>query len=119
MASKNRSDKEGSLYYDKARDRWIGSYIVDWKGDKPVRRKVSGKSRTDASRKLQVLKEQVAAGTLPVGRAPTVEEWLKLWIKDIAPNRVRPTTLDTYGARVRNRLIPTLGSYRLDLLAPD
>ena len=119
MASKNRTDGDGSIYHDKTRDRWVGSYVIGWKGDKPIRRKVSGKSRTDAARKLRELKEKHAAGTLPIGRAPTVEEWLRLWIKDIAPNRVRPTTLATYRSRVENRLIPTLGAHRLDRLYPD
>lgn len=119
MASKNRSDGDGSIYYDKARDRWVGVYVVDWVDGKPIRRKVSGKSRAAAATKLRELRDKVKAGNLPAGRLPTVEQWLNVWLEDIAAHRVRATTMGLYRTRVRNRLIPTLGHHRLDKLRPE
>lgn len=137
MASKNRTDKQGSLYQrhlptcpppdSETRKRpehecagpWIGSYVVGWRDDKPIRRKVSGRSKTAANRKLQDLIDQHRSGNLPTGKVPTVEQWLNVWLEQIAPSRVRPTTMQTYRNRVRNRLIPALGYHRLDRLHPD
>lgn len=137
MASKNRSDKEGSLYQrhlptcppadpetrkrpeHKCASPWVGSYVIGWRDDKPVRRKVSGKSRAAAAKRLNDLIDLHKAGNLPTGKVPTVEQWLNVWLEQIAPARVRPTTMQTYRNRVRNRLIPALGHHRLDRLHPD
>ena len=119
MASKNRSDGDGSIYYDKARDRWVGVYVVDWVDGKPIRRKVSGKSRAAAATKLRDLRDKVKAGNLPAGRLPTVEQWLTVWLEEIAAHRVKPTTMQLYRTRVRHRIIPLLGQHRLDKLRPE
>lgn len=119
MASTKRSDGDGSIYYDKARDRYIGSLVVGWRDGKPVRRKVSGKSRAAAATKLRELRAKVEAGTLPAGRVPTVEQWLNVWLRDIAPQRIRETTIPSYRSKVDRYLIPHLGQHRLDRLRPE
>lgn len=119
MASTKRSNGDGSIYYDSARERYVGVLVVGWRDKKPIRRKVSAKSRTDAARKLRELRDKVTAGTLPAGRVPTVEEWLTHWLDEIAPAKVRPTTLIGYEGYVRRYLIPLLGRHRLDRLTPE
>lgn len=119
MASTKRSDGEGSVYYDASRDRWIGVLVVGWRDNKPVRRKVSAKSRADATRKLRELREKAKAGDLTAGKVPTVSEWMRYWIDEIAPGRVRPTTLPGYHAYVDGYIIPLLGHHRLDRLRPE
>jgi integrase len=119
MASTKRSDGEGSIYYDKGRDRHVGVLVVGWRDGKPVRRKVSAKSRADAARKLRELREKVEAGSLPAGRVPTVAEWMEHWLTEIAPSKVRPTTLPGYRNYVDGYIKPLLGSHRLDRLRPE
>jgi integrase len=53
------------------------------------------------------------------GRAPTVAVRLEYWLDNVAAGRVRPSTLDTYRAYVRHRVIQGLGRHRLDRLAPE
>lgn len=119
MASTKRSDGDGSIYYDKSRDRHVGVLVVGWRDGKPQRRKVSGKSRADAARKLRELREKIAAGQLPAGRVPTVGEWLTFWLDQIAAAKVRPSTLRGYRTYVTRYLIPLLGARRLDRLTPE
>lgn len=119
MASTKRSDGEGSIYHDKTRNRWVGVLVVGWRDDKPIRRKVSAKSRADAARKLRDLVERVAAGQLPSGRLPTVAEWMTYWLDNIAAAKVRPSTLRGYRTYVDRYIIPLLGSYRIDRLTPE
>jgi integrase len=128
MASPKRSDGEGSLYQlhkdECPRTKacpcpWQASYVTGWQDGRPVRRKVSAKSRADCTRKLQNLKEKVNAGTLPAGRVPTVGEWLTVWLDQIAAAKVRPNTLRGYRTYVDRYLIPLLGSHRLDRLSPE
>lgn len=119
MASPKRSDGEGSIYFDNARQRYVGSYVITWRDGKPVRRKVSAKSKADAARKLRDLRDKVNAGTLPAGRVPTVGEWLTHWLDEIAAAKVRPTTMRGYRTYVDRYLIPLLGKHRLDRLTPE
>ena len=52
-------------------------------------------------------------------RVPTVEEWLRFWLDNIAVARVRPSTLQAYRGYAINRIIPALGKHRLDRLQPE
>ena len=119
MASSKRTDGEGSVYYDATRERYVGSYVTGWRDGKPIRKKVSAKTRTDANRRLRELKEKVQAGELPRGRIPTVGEWMTYWLEQIAANKVRPTTLRGYTTCVNRYIIPLLGDRRLDRLQPE
>ena len=119
MASTKRSDGEGSIYYDKTRERYVGSYVTGWRDGKPIRKKVSGKSKADAARKLRELRERVEAGQLPTGRIPTVSEWMTYWLEQIAAKKVRPSTMRGYRTYVDCYIIPLLGDKRLDRLTPE
>lgn len=62
--TKNRFNGEGSLYYDKSKDRWYGVVTVGFDTeDKPIRKKVSDKDHAEAQKKFEELKEQVRKGT--------------------------------------------------------
>ncbi len=45
---KHRSDGDGSIYFDKARGKWIGAVVLGYVDNKPIRRKVSANSRAAA-----------------------------------------------------------------------
>lgn len=128
MASKERSDGEGSIYQRHTPDcprtgrcpcRWQGALVTDWRDDKPVRKKVSGTSRAAVAAKLRTLRQQVEAGQMPTGRTMTVGEWLTYWLDQIAAREVRHNTLRGYRTYVTRYLIPLLGSKRLDRLTPE
>lgn len=128
MASPKRSDGEGSVYQRHTSEcvrpktcpcPWQGSLVVGWRDKKPVRRKVSAKSRADCNRKLRDLRDKINAGTIPSGKVPTVGEWLTIWLDQIAAAKVRPNTLRGYRTYVDRYLIPLLGKHRLDRLTPE
>lgn len=119
MASKTRTNGQGSVYYDKSRDRWIGVYVATWRDGRPVRRKVSAKTKTAANAKLRTLLDQIHDGTLPSGRVPTVREWMTYWLTNVAARKNRPSTLAAYGTYVNRYIIPLLGDRRLDRLTPE
>lgn len=135
MASTNRTNGEGSIYrrhgakcppavngkrpVHKCSEPYVGSVVVGWNGDKPIRRKVSGTSKTDVSGKIKRMQEAIRRQEMPVGTTPTVEKWLNYWLDEIAAKKVRPSTLEGYREKVRNYLIPLLGSRRIDKLTPE
>lgn len=103
-------------------DGWWHTYVTV--GTKPNgkldRRHIRGKTATVVATKLEELKAKLRIGHVPeVGASPTVAAWLEHWLTVIAPERVRPTTLQGYESKVRYRLIPGLGQHRLARLTAE
>jgi len=117
---KQRSDGDGSIYFDAARNRWIGAVVLGYIDNKPIRRKVSATTRSGAATKLRELRERYADQQMPAAGKPiTVEKWMLYWLTQIAPRRVRPLTMTSYETKVRHYIVPLLGHHRLDRLTPE
>jgi len=130
---KKRSDGEGSVYCrhraecpERGQERpkckcpWQGVYVRTWRDGKPVRSKVTGKTKNAAAVKLNELKVRLAGDDLPAeGEAMTVEQWMTYWFKRIAPRNTKPLTIAGYNAKVNQYVIPLLGHHRLDKLTPE
>jgi integrase len=135
VASKNRSDGEGSVYQrhgetcppavdgkrppHRCDGKWIGSYVSGWRDGKPIRKKVSATSKAGATAKLRKLRDDIEGGNLVSGRPLTVEKWMTYWLEEIVPNKNRPNTARTYRTYVTRYIIPLLGHHRLDRLSPE
>jgi integrase len=116
-----RGHGDGSLFFDEQRGRWVG--LVDLGHDgagKRQRRKVTGRTRSEARARLAEVRKQLDAG-LPVGPVrATVGEVLEDWLaKGLPPTAKSPNTIDSYTWCVRAHLVPRLGSHRLRELTPD
>jgi hypothetical protein len=91
----------------------------------PDRRDVSGKDKTDVTRKVQKLEAQRDAGKpSKPGRPPMVEEWMATYLNTICERLVSsgnmaPRTLDDYRSKRRKWIVPLLGKHRLDRLLPE
>jgi integrase len=110
-----RSRGEGSVYRD-AEGRWRASLLVsDPRTGHRVRRVVSGRSRAEAVRKLDGLKQAAATGALPTGA--TVAEFLTAWLEAVRPT-IRPATFRGYSSHVRTYWLPAIGTIPLTRLAP-
>lgn len=137
MGGKRRVDGEGALYpmhahgCPKPEDRhgnpackckWRGAYIVGWRDDKPIRKTVSGANRSATQARLNELKDRHSANTLPVGKVPTVEQWLNHCHAKLLRRGKRPlkeSSLVNYRGVFDNYLIPLLGHLRLDRLTAE
>ena len=74
-----RGHGEDSIYYDRVNHAWVGAVSLGHKGGKRVRRKVTGKTKTEVKAKLRQLRQEVAAGvtssaTYTIGDA--LDDWL-------------------------------------------
>lgn len=100
--TKSRVNGEGSLYYDKSKDRWYGVVTVGFDvNDRPIRKKVSAKTQKEAKAKLEELKEQVRKGTYVDKNDSKLEDIIKYQIeKDKSLNSIKDITY--------NRRIETL-----------
>jgi integrase len=116
MAStRRRSPGDGALYKRASDGMWVGSVEIRPDGKRRQKR-VYSKSRTEARRKLDELRAQVAAGQIPVTAKTTVAQWLKHWLEHVKKPHVRPSTYDFYEEAARLHIIPHIGSVRLDRL---
>lgn len=118
MPPQRRQRGEGSISYRASKELWVASLDLGWVNGKRRRRVLYAKTQREAVRKLATAKRALAAGTLTVS-APTVEAWMTHWLDDIAPRRVRPSTLAGYRSKVTQYIVPQLGARRLDKLEPQ
>ncbi len=111
---RRRAPREGTLYEEKARNRWVGAVVVDGK-----RRKVTAKTKTEARQKLNALTrsrdsgEQVGDGNTTV--AQLIEKWLS---RDVASRSIAPSTVDAYRWAC-GRIVTGLGKRRVRELTTD
>lgn len=142
MTPKKRSDGDGSVFQLHAKDcprptnakgkttckcRWRGAVITGYKRSDsgkaiPIRRTVSAATETACAVKVRELRAEIEKTTLPVGKAPTLEQWLNHCHATLLPRqkkRPRETTLVKYRYALDSYLIPTMGHVRLDRLTSD
>ena len=115
-----RGNGEGSIYKD-ATGRWRGFVDLGYVGSKRKRKYVSAATRNEVVAKLRRATTAREAGQLTAvtERTPSFGEWMEFWLQNIAPGRLRPSTLRAYQGYVRNRIIPALGRQRIDRLQPE
>lgn len=119
MATKRRPHGTGSVYYDAARDRWVGSIELGWtaRGTRRRRRFVGGSERDVRAKIRKALSEAEALEAPVVGGKPTVKRWADVWL-DVRQSSVRPSTWNADRSAVHGWIVPTIGHKRLDALAP-
>ena len=100
-----RGHGEDSIYYDQANHYWVAAVSLGYKGGKRVRRKVTGRTKTEVRTKLRVLRRDLDSGIRPratytVGDA--LDDWLANGLNGRS-DRTRELYRDTVKA-LRERL---------------
>lgn len=101
---------------------WHGYVTMGVRPDgRPDRRHRRGKTEAEVTRKVRELEGKRDAGAASrTGRVPTVAQWMRIYIDDVAPLRVSQSTIDsTYRPKIERWIIPRLGKHRLDRLLPE
>lgn len=111
-----RANGEGTIYQRKD-GRWEGAALLPAPDGARLRRRVYGATRQEVHGKLTALLRQAQQG-LPVSSSgQTVEAYLASWLRDVARQRVRPRTYETYELLIRLHISPVIGRVRLDRLS--
>ena len=82
---------------------------------KQIQRSISGKTQKEVSKKLKEATAALDAGTYIAPNRMTVGEWLDIWEKEYLGG-VKPATVCSYKATIKNHLKPRLGAIRLEAL---
>ncbi|MGN9788464.1 tyrosine-type recombinase/integrase [Nonomuraea sp. ZG12] len=110
-----------SIYLGKD-GKWHGWVTMGVKDDGSAdRRHRIGSTEAEATRKVRELEKQRDSGkTDKPGRAPTIAEWMRTYLDEIAPLKVSDRTLEsTYRPKAEHWIIPRLGAHRLNRLRPE
>lgn len=96
---------------------WEARYTVgfDPGTGKQIQKSVTGKSQKEVAQKLKELTAALDAGTYIAPSKMTVAQWLDTWQAEYLAN-VKPSTVSSYEATIRNHLKPGIGAIRLDAL---
>ena len=102
---------------NKEYEYWEARYTVgfDPGTGKQVQKSVSGKTQKEVAQKLKELTAALDAGTYIAPSKVTVGQWLDVWQQDYLVN-VRPSTVTSYEATIRNHIKPRIGAIRLESL---
>jgi integrase len=112
---------DGSIFWDKRRQRWIGIFTSgrDASGRR-IRRKVTGRTKTEARQRLRALQREVVDGQPAPNGAIRLGTFLDRWLNEVVASRVSsPNTLDNYRWAVDRHIKPALATRRLRELTPD
>ena len=82
---------------------------------KQIQKSVTGKTQKEVAQKIKELTAALDAGTYITPHKMTVGQWLDTWQSEYLAN-VKPSTVTSYEAAIRNHLKPGLGALRLDAL---
>lgn len=114
---RTRKSGEGGLFYNKARDLWMG--VVDVGFDENGKRKqkrVSSRSQTVARLKLDKIKSEIENHGSPLGNQ-TVAEWGALWLQGYKYQK--PQTYRTYSSLLKNWVMPAIGRKNIKEVRPS
>jgi integrase len=118
--SERRENGTGSVYYEAARRRWVGTLEVGTREDgRRIRRHVTAPTKREAVAKLRALRRDAPAGGPTAHGSMTLGELFDRWLETAAPNRVENrSTLDNY-RRMLDLARAEIGAVKLAQLGPD
>lgn len=82
---------------------------------KQIQRSISGKTQKEVAKKLKEVTASLDAGTYIAPSKLTVGEWLDIWARDYLGG-VKPFTVASYTATIKNHIKPAMGAIRLEAL---
>ena len=115
---RKRGNNEGSIY--KMNDgRWCAALSLGYRNGKPHRKFYTAATRGEVQEKLTRGLRDQQLGLPIVGERQTVGEFMKQWLEEVATNKVRPSTLESYRWITEKHILPNLGRIALAKLSPQ
>lgn len=109
--------KKTIIKNDKEYTYWEARYTAgrDPGTGKQIQRSITGKTQKEVAQKLKAATASIDAGTYTAPSRMTVGQWLDIWTGEYLGG-VKPSTLTSYKAAVKNHLKPQLGAIKLEAL---
>jgi integrase len=115
--AKRRANGEGTITKRKDGRYQAAAYVYRPDGTR-TRKFVYGKTRDEVADKLTELQEKTRRGIPAASSTMAFGDYLTYWLATIAPDRLKPATLNSYEGLTRLYIRPALGKKRLNRLSP-
>lgn len=115
--AKRRANGEGTITKRKDGRYQAAAYVYRPDGTR-TRKFVYGKTREEVADKLTEMQEQTRQGIPAASSTMAFGDYLTYWLAAIAPERLKPSTLNSYEGLSRLYIRPALGKKRLNRLSP-
>ncbi|MFJ6646755.1 tyrosine-type recombinase/integrase [Streptomyces sp. NPDC091290] len=112
-----RANGEGTIS-KRADGRYHAAAYVYRPDGTRTRKFVYGKTRKEVADKLTELQEKTRQGIPAAESTMAFGDYLTYWLATIAPQRLKPSTLNSYEGLARLYIRPALGKKRLNRLSP-
>ena len=83
---------------------------------KQIVRSFSGKTQKEVRAKIQQAAVELANGTYQEPSRLTVGAWLDEWMESFVKPTVKPLTVSSYAAAIKNHITPSMGSVKMQAL---
>ncbi|MFD5774179.1 tyrosine-type recombinase/integrase [Streptomyces fungicidicus] len=115
--AKRRANGEGTITKRKDGRYHAAAYVYRPDGTR-TRKFVYGKTRDEVAGKLTEMQEMTRQGIPAASSTMAFGDYLTYWLAAIAPERLKPATLNSYEGLTRLYIRPALGKKRLNRLSP-
>jgi integrase len=116
VSGKRRGRGEDSIYWDEAKNRYVGAVSLGYSpSGTRIRKKVMGRTKTEVREKLKELHAQVESGVRP-RRHYTVNDALDDWLST-GLDGLAPATVTVYRGTIAKALHEELGTVKLTSLS--
>ncbi|MFJ7229795.1 tyrosine-type recombinase/integrase [Streptomyces tendae] len=115
--AKRRANGEGTITKRTDGRYHAAAYVYRPDGTR-TRKFVYGKTREEVADKLTELQEKTRQGIPAASSTMGFGDYLTYWLATIAPERLKPATLNSYEGLTRLYIRPALGKKRLNRLSP-
>jgi integrase len=113
---KRRGHNEGSVYYDKDKDRWVAAVSI---GLGKKRKKYYFEKKQDAIRKKNEALRELERGTLATGPQQKLGDYLSRWLEEVHKPTIRLSSYIKYRKLINTYIIPELGDVQVQKLTPQ
>ncbi|MFC7906618.1 tyrosine-type recombinase/integrase [Streptomyces nigra] len=115
--AKRRANGEGTIT-KRADGRYQAAAYVYRPDGTRTRKFVYGRTRDDVADKLTEMQEKTRQGIPAASSTMAFGDYLTYWLAVIAPERLKPSTLNSYEGLTRLYIRPALGKKKLNRLTP-
>ena len=115
----NRNANGSGTIYKRSDGRYEGKAFIGYNPatGKPIRKSVYGKTQQEVRRKITEITSKVDRGTYQEPSNLLMSEWLEIWLNEYMTG-LKPLTVKSYRATVKNHITPALGALKLHALNP-
>lgn len=110
-----RNAQGGGTIRQRPSGRWEARYTVGRNPGtgKQIQRSVYGSTQKEVRQKLAQITAAIDKGTYQAPNKITVAAWMEEWLSTFCEDKVKPLTLQSYRASIKNHIMPAVGAMEL------